>query len=187
MAGVSGTSVLAVSAPPSTAKTPERSLEDQRSDPAHGDQNQRRSDYSAVVAFRNRKIRAYAGAKSPIDRHTAGANPTAVSSLEAFRTPASEYLITPVTGRRTKTLNIEAVPAAKAEWPLRIESLRPPGPSAGPTARRRERPRAGSFGRSRDRCAAAIHLPAVEGISRPACHHPAPCAVASGSSNFPGR
>src|SRR5207244_2989604 len=31
--------------------------------------------------------------------------PPAVSSLEAFRTPASEYLITPVTGRRPKTLN----------------------------------------------------------------------------------
>jgi hypothetical protein len=39
----------------------------------------------------------------------------------------------------------------------------------------------------RDRCAAAVHSPAVEGISPAACHHPAPCAVALGSPSVPGR
>ena len=43
----------------------DRSLQDHRSDPAHGDQNQRCGDYSALVPVRNRKIRAYTGAKSP--------------------------------------------------------------------------------------------------------------------------
>src|ERR1700726_1664733 len=43
----------------------ERSLRDHRSDPAHGDQTQRRGDYSPVVPVRNRKIRACTGAKSP--------------------------------------------------------------------------------------------------------------------------
>jgi hypothetical protein len=43
----------------------DRSLQDHRSDPAHGDQTQRRGDYSTVVPVRNRKIRACTGAKSP--------------------------------------------------------------------------------------------------------------------------
>ena len=43
----------------------DRSLRDRRSDPAHGDQTQRRGDYSTVVPVRNRKIRACTGAKSP--------------------------------------------------------------------------------------------------------------------------
>ena len=43
----------------------DRSLQHHRSDPAHGDQNQRCGDYSTLVPVRNRKIRAYTGAKSP--------------------------------------------------------------------------------------------------------------------------
>jgi hypothetical protein len=50
---------------PSIAKNAERSLQDHRSDPAHGDETQGRGDYSPVVPVRNRKIRACTGAKSP--------------------------------------------------------------------------------------------------------------------------
>jgi len=40
----------------------DHSLQDHRSNPAHGDQNQHRGDYSAVVPVQNRKITAYTGA-----------------------------------------------------------------------------------------------------------------------------
>jgi hypothetical protein len=43
----------------------DRSPQDHYSDPAHGDQSQHRRNCSAVVPVRNRKIRAYTGAKPP--------------------------------------------------------------------------------------------------------------------------
>src|SRR5580704_6563648 len=72
-APVPGRYLIADGHPPPTAtfgaafgrQKAERSLQDHRSDPAHGDQTQRRGDYSPVVPVRNRKIRARTGAKSP--------------------------------------------------------------------------------------------------------------------------
>src|SRR5580693_436620 len=69
----SGRYLIADGHPPPTAtvsaafdrQKAERSLQDHRSDPAHGDQTQRRGDYSPVVPVRNRKIRARTDAKSP--------------------------------------------------------------------------------------------------------------------------
>jgi hypothetical protein len=43
--------------------------------------------------------------KFPIDRHHVGANSPAVSSFEAFRTPASVHPPAPAHGGRPKTLN----------------------------------------------------------------------------------
>ena len=65
-----------------------RPLQDHGSDPAHSDLNQHRGDYSTVAPVPNRSIRAYIGAKSPLTDTTASANSPAVSSPEAFRTPA---------------------------------------------------------------------------------------------------
>src|SRR5204862_3398688 len=56
--------------------------------------------------------------------------PPAVSSLEAFRTPASVHALAPVTGRRPKTLN------DSGRWPYRHhgDSLTQSGPhEAAPT------------------------------------------------------
>src|SRR5580704_2637004 len=72
-APVPGRYLIADGHPPPTAtvgaafgrQKAERSLQDHRSDPAHGDQTQRRGDYSTVVPVRNRKIRARTDAKSP--------------------------------------------------------------------------------------------------------------------------
>ena len=81
------------------------SMSNHRFDRTQGDQNQRRGARLADVAVRNREIKSNTRAKSPETDTTAGAQLPAVSSPEAFRTPASAHLITPVPGRRPKTLN----------------------------------------------------------------------------------
>src|SRR6516164_1747823 len=55
--------------------------------------------------IRNRQIRSSSAGKFPIDRHQRRRELPAVSSLEAFRTPASVQPLRPVTGRHPKTLN----------------------------------------------------------------------------------
>src|SRR5215472_11424268 len=83
----------------------DRSLQDHRSDPARGDQSQPHDDYSAVIPVRYPKIgaihRLNLHRPTPLPAQT----PPRFPPLKAFRTPASEHLVTPLTGRRPKTLN----------------------------------------------------------------------------------
>jgi len=80
-----------------------------------GDRQHRRSARSPAVPTRDRKIKSNAGAKSHSPTAPPTQTPPAVSSLEAFRTPASVHVLAPVTGRRPKTLN---------DKPLTIPDLR---------------------------------------------------------------
>src|SRR6516162_8937814 len=103
----------------------DRSLQDHRSDPARGDQSQRHDDYSAVIPVRYPKIGAYIRLNLHRPTPLPAQTPPAVSSPEAFRTPASEHLVTPLTGRRPKTLNNKRHPSnvllTAAVDPRRIE------------------------------------------------------------------
>jgi hypothetical protein len=109
MPGISGAVVRGTLSTAFDRQNADRSLKAHRSNPAHGDQKQRRSDYSALGAVRNQEIRAYTGAKSPKADTTTSAISPAVSELRLFRRlPSEKNLITPVTGRRPKTLNIES-------------------------------------------------------------------------------
>jgi hypothetical protein len=83
----------------------DRSRQDHRSDPVHGDQNQRRADYSAAVPVRTRKTSASTGAKSPWTDTTAGANSPRGFLPRGFSDASSVHFLTPVSGRRPKTLN----------------------------------------------------------------------------------
>jgi hypothetical protein len=98
-----------------------------RQNPAHPARHHRsdrtRGDQTTVALFaqpsfpaRTRNIKANAGAKSPSSDTTAGANSPAVSSLEAFRTPASVHARAPMTGRRPKTLNDSRPSPLFPEW-----------------------------------------------------------------------
>src|SRR6478672_8833153 len=100
-----------------------------------GDRQHRRSARSPTVPTRDRKIKNQTRALNP---HSPTAPPTqtppAVSSLEAFRTPASVHVLAPVTGRRPKTLT-ETGPLPETVRSFRVGprpavSFNPPSPTS---------------------------------------------------------
>ena len=70
-----------------------------------GDRQHRRSARSPAIPTRDQKTNQTRALNPHSPTAPTDATPPAVSSLEAFRTPASVHALAPVTGRRPKTLN----------------------------------------------------------------------------------